>query len=506
MSFTGSTFRLKFSGSCYFSLRKLAKALKKRWGTNVITHTSQSLLRLRAVPLFLNNAYFDSTKKQTLEVLDTFNILSDLKIIKRKEHGHITKEEGYFKFNDFILKNIFNNYSKPVLLEVVLSFKSEIAQLLYTHLDLMLARRSTYERKTRELFLDDLGLDGKAYRNVSNRVQKLKPALDELTGIRLSTGFIISATLEKTADGKDYKIVIVKDSQQQLALVADADVAEVEAEPAITAEPPEPTKPTSHLTDQARELVEHFYQRFHGITHSTSKAISQAVALIAQHGTELARFIVDFAHREAGKTKYQPQTFGGILQYVPRAVAEHTNENAHRKAQQAMTDCTLCDRNGYATFTNEQGSGTAMQCPHNLDTIHTIDTPLYATPCLGATISHVRVFPTHITYQQRLAGDITVAADMIASVEQRMYEHGFVILSTTSRRRIICMVRRKRVDALYGAIRDAHDRLITTSRVSERKKTPLRNPTTIQAALNSKRGEGSHHPHTTSFPAKAIKA
>ena len=351
----------------YFSLRKLSKVLKKRWGTNVILHTTQSLMRLRAVPLFLNNAYFDSTKKQTIKVLDTFNILSELKIIKRIEDGHVTKEAGYFKFNDFILKNVLNNHTKPVLLEVVLSFKSEIAQLLYTHLDLMLARRTTYERRTRELF-DDLGLDGKAYRNVSNRVQKLKPALDELTGIRLSTGFIISATLEKTADGKDYKIVIAKDSQQQLGLIVEPD-----DEPEPTTPPAPVQEPTTPVTTQARELVEHFYQRFQGITYSTSKAINQAVALIAQHGIDLARFIVDFAHREAPKTNYKPQTFGGILQYVPRAVAEHTNENARRKAQQAMTDCTLCDRNGYATFTNEQGSGTAMQCPHNLDTIHTIE-------------------------------------------------------------------------------------------------------------------------------------
>ena len=124
--------------------------------------------------------------------------------------------------------------------------------------------------------------------------------------------------------------------------------------------------------------------------------------------------------------------------------------------------------------------------------MHETVTPLYATPCLGATIAHVQVFPTHVTYQQRLWRDITVAADMIASVEKRVYEYGFVILQTSSRRRIICMVHRNRVDALYGAIRDAHDRLITTSRVSEREKTPLRTPTTTQAALNSKRGEGSH--------------
>ena len=137
--------------------------------------------------------------------------------------------------------------------------------------------------------------------------------------------------------------------------------------------------------------------------------------------------------------------------------------------------------------------------------MHAIDIPLYATPCLGATIAHVRVFPTHITYEQKLWRDITVTADMIASVEKREYEHGFVILSTTSRRRIICMVQRKHADALCAAIRDAYDRPITTSRVSERKKTPLRTPTTTQAALNSKRGEGSHHLHTTSFPAKEFR-
>ena len=54
-----------------------------------------------------------------------------------------------------------------------------------------------------------------------------------------------------------------------------------------------------------------------------------------------------------------------------------------------------------------------------------------------------------------------MASHMIASVEKRVYEYGFVILSTTSRRRIICMVQRKHADALCGAIRDAYDRFFT---------------------------------------------
>ena len=86
--------------------------------------------------------------------------------------------------------------------------------------------------------------------------------------------------------------------------------------------------------------------------------------------------------------------------------------------------------------------------------MHHINTPLFATTCIGLTISHVHVFPTHITYEQKLGVDITVASAMIASVEKRVYEHGFVILRTTSRRRVICMVQRKHADALYGAIRD----------------------------------------------------
>jgi hypothetical protein len=83
-------------------------------------------------------------------------------------------------------------------------------------------------------------------------------------------------------------------------------------------------------------------------------------------------------------------------------------------------------------------------------------TPLFATPCLGATIAHVEVFATHIRYEQKLWRDITVAVDMIASVERHAYQHGYVILSTTSRRRIICMVDRKRVERLYNAILRAH--------------------------------------------------
>ena len=77
--------------------------------------------------------------------------------------------------------------------------------------------------------------------------------------------------------------------------------------------------------------------------------------------------------------------------------------------------------------------------------MHATDTPLFTTPCIGATIAQVDVFPTHIRYAQKAGMDISVKVPMIASVERYAYQYGYLILKTTSRRRIICTVHRNRV-------------------------------------------------------------
>jgi len=307
----------------FYSSRGLARILKKGWGTNVIESTDQSLLRLRMTPLIWRNSYHDSARKNVIEQLDPFNILSDLKIIRRKSDGHITKEYGFFKFNDFILTNLLQHYTKPLLLDVVLSFKSELAQILYTHLDLIMARRDHYERKTKELF-DDLGLDGESYKHPSKRRQALLNALKELKGVRLTTGVITTATLERTKDDTDFKLIIRKSARMALP------VAETISET-------QPTQSTNELSIQAKELVAYFFKRFHNVNvencYPTSKAINQAISLITQHGIDQARHVVDFAHRVTQEGKYKPQTFGGIVSYTTRALADY--EDAKRREQAA---------------------------------------------------------------------------------------------------------------------------------------------------------------------------
>jgi hypothetical protein len=362
----------------YFSVRQVAKRLGKGWGTNVIDSVTESLFKLRGVLITWTNSYYDASTKETVEVLDTFNILSELKIIKRKKDGIVNREVGYFRFNDFILKNLLANHTKPVLLETVLGFKSEIAQILYTYLDLILADKTFYERRTKELF-EELNLQGKAYRNLSDRKRTLERAIKELTGAPLTTGRIVSATLEETVDGKDYKIVIRKGKLVALPKInhyqedqpSDPNAGQLPADKgreATATEPPQEQQPNhEQLLTQARELVAYFYEVFHtGKNYQvTSKATAQAISLITQHGFEEAKSIVDFAHREAPKTNYDIQTFGGIIQYSSRALAEYEQRRTEQRHaqynQEAIAACGLCDQIGMRRL----GENTVRGCSHD---------------------------------------------------------------------------------------------------------------------------------------------
>ena len=165
----------------------------------------KSLRKLRTIPLEWINSYHQKTDegKEVLRERTPFTILSDLKIVEREIDGTVNRAVGYFKFDDRILGNLLTNYTKPLLLDIILKIKSDIGQLLYVHVDLMLARKDAYERRTKDLFVD-LGLNNSQYSRQYERYRALKKAVVELQGVRLSTGVLRVAGVEKTLDGLDY--------------------------------------------------------------------------------------------------------------------------------------------------------------------------------------------------------------------------------------------------------------------------------------------------------------
>lgn len=302
-----------------FSIRQVAKLLNKSWGTNVIDSVTGSLERLRGTMLVWTRSY--RSKDQRVEDLETIyvNILSKLKIVRRKIDGHITTEAGYFQFDDHILKNLLANYTKPFLFDVFMDIKGEIALKLYSYIDLIMADKNHFERCTLELFAD-LGLTGASYRNPSKRKQNLERALRELQGILLTTGVLKSAIIERTKDGKDYKVVFHKVARREFEPQEPATTFVTTAPVVIN----DYSRTKDPIIEQAEALVGNFYKVFHGVEkhYVQSKETDQALSLITHHGIDRAKHIVSFAKYVAGDTYYLPQTFGGIMHYASRALAD----------------------------------------------------------------------------------------------------------------------------------------------------------------------------------------
>ena len=252
-----------------------------------------------------------------------FTILNELRMVERKQDGTVNAALGYFKFDDSILSNLKLNYTKPVYIDQLLLLRSEIAQLLYVHVDLMLFDKMKYERKSRELF-DDLGLKNAEYQHMYERRRALEKAIKELQGVRLSRGVLQSATLEKTKDRKDYKIVFAK--TQSAPSIETPVVDEGSMPHAVPVVINDYSQRKDKLQVEAEDLVRYFLRKFHGVENVesrslNSKQVSQAIAMIAQYGQDAARFIIDFSVTAASETGYRPQTFGGISHYVSRALA-----------------------------------------------------------------------------------------------------------------------------------------------------------------------------------------
>lgn len=318
----------KPDGPTAVSIRQLAQILKKGWGSKVLKSLTESLLRLRTVPFIWENSYYNAATKETEENLNAFTILEDLKLHRTRKDGHVNKEQGFFQFNRHILKNLQANYTKPLCLDVILTFQSEIAQLLYTYLDLIMADKNHYERRSEGLFAD-LGLEGKTYRNLSDRKRKLERAVKELQGVQLSTGILVEAALTETKDEKDIKVVFRKQPfvANKLSLSSE----------------PESQRPPASDEVTAVELVAYFHARLGRPTkRPTVKELGQAAQILALYDADRAYYIVDYALCKARETQFDMQTFGAVLQYTDAAVQAYTRQHAehveHDRLDRELTE------------------------------------------------------------------------------------------------------------------------------------------------------------------------
>ncbi len=350
-----------------FSLRRLAKVLNKPWSGAIANTLSQSLKRLQATPFAWIDSYYDSTTKKNITIEESFNILANLHLVKDKVGKRTTKQECRCKFNDLIDNNLRNNHTKPLLFDTIIQFTSGITQLLYKHVDLVMADKSHYERRT-ELLFQDLQLEGEGYKKPSVRKRILEKACKEIDGQPISTGFL-KATIKQTEDGKDYKVVFdkVKGTAKQKTITVEATTPQ---QPEKTVAPPH-SKQKAPVSSATHDLVNYFYQLFHNLDTCTptDKEVSQAASLINSYGLDLAKYTIEFAKTSSEKTNFQPQSFGGIVQYAPKAAADFTRKQQEQIQQQVQLQQQTAQQNAQQNALLQQEEEACVQMQTHLKTL-----------------------------------------------------------------------------------------------------------------------------------------
>jgi len=376
-----------------FSRRRIAKILNKHWGTITAEIIENGLYQLRSTFFVLKDVFYDAVSKTRLSFIDTFTILSVLKMNKEEIDGHETKDTCYCEFNDYIYNNLVNNYVKPLLLDTFLSFGDDgITQLLYSHFDLILSKTGSYRRPTKGVF-DEIHLVGKEYEKVSRRKRTIERIMPKLNGKKLSSGGVLSISLEKAAKGDDYDLVAVKkesesssvsesrrDGENKEISQADKKIIERLAK-GVDFKSTTINKLNNKklgTNEDAREIIQHFHKKFFNLENvkASPKELKHAKELIEEYGFNTTKYIVDYAYNQAEETNYKIGQFGAVLEYAGRGAAKHYKDLKNKEAQEKLENCEFCKGQIYVDviITHEKGVERydgKFKCPHDLEQLKT---------------------------------------------------------------------------------------------------------------------------------------
>jgi hypothetical protein len=283
----------------------------------------------------LNYAYL----KVLAPMAQRFYEIVSYKIFAALKHHH---PQATLRYADYCLLSTQQRYAHAVQVQ------KQMYKVHRPHLDAGYLTRVAYEATT-----DDDGLpDWLMHYTPGPKARAAYAAFMHQPGAEAAAAL----TLPADADQQGLLATVTREPPAaSTPLVAPAEAKEAAARPAPR---PEPTPGTPHaaspeegahaalldpLQAQAQTLVTAFSQRFHGLAEVTPhpKELAHATELLATYGEATAHFLLPFAHEAAGATHYQPQTFGGILHDLPRALAAYDRQATQATTQQAAaTDRT----------------------------------------------------------------------------------------------------------------------------------------------------------------------
>jgi len=211
------------------SLYELADVMGRPWGGSLAKELKDQLRSLRDIPIQWIGFFYKGEDRYISILEDQPLRFIQVKFLTTKKGGKEIECRFMFKFDERILENLLLGYTKPVRLDVI-SKLSEIATLIYCHIDIVMADKTTYTRRSKELF-EDLGLMSKRYRYPSRRKVALEKVAKELVEKPLTTGVLTEMSLKPTKDKKDYNVGFVKEPfRRAVSRKSEAEVRELVSE------------------------------------------------------------------------------------------------------------------------------------------------------------------------------------------------------------------------------------------------------------------------------------
>jgi hypothetical protein len=156
---------------------------------NTYNYLEKSLERLLAATFTSKQAFWDHEREERITTVKGFHLIDGYWLRYKETDRGVAEEEGvpgYIVWNEVIWKSFKAGYIKNLDLDFFYSLESPVSRRLYRFLDKRMQYQDTYE-------IDIFDLSGRLgmvrYQYPSKVIEKLKPALDELT----LRGFLKSA-------------------------------------------------------------------------------------------------------------------------------------------------------------------------------------------------------------------------------------------------------------------------------------------------------------------------
>ena len=230
----------KETGRVEFSRRQIIEdILGKANGSNPRKALELSILQLAATLFQFDYTFYDKKQDEYHRELRGFSLINDFHLTERRTKDEVTHDKCFVTLHPLIVSNLRCGYFKPILLSVISQLTSDVARLLYRKLDSQFSHYTKYEIST-ERFFREHGLVGSDYHKPSIRKRLLEKGIQELVGKPTSSGAVIAKyEFARTANGKDWKLIIRASKGKRLRETVEAEVAKVSETPPHQQKPPQ---------------------------------------------------------------------------------------------------------------------------------------------------------------------------------------------------------------------------------------------------------------------------